>query len=81
MRAINEGRWLDAEAIFTKLATQQGEHSDGALYWKAYAQNKQGQVKAALETCAELAATFLPATGSMSAGRWRSRFTPRLGTG
>jgi FecR protein len=58
MRAINEGRWPDAEAIFTKVARQQGEHSDGALYWKAYAQNKQGQVKAALETCTELGRDF-----------------------
>ena len=57
-RAINEGRWTDAEAIFTKVARQQGEHSDGALYWKAYAQNKLGQVKAALETCAELGRDF-----------------------
>jgi FecR protein len=58
MRAINEGRWADAEAIFAKAASQQGEHSDGALYWKAYAQNKQGQVKAALDTCAELGRDF-----------------------
>ena len=57
-RAINQGRWTDAEAIFTKLAKQQGEHSDGALYWKAYAQNKQGQVKAALESCAQLGRDF-----------------------
>ena len=57
-RAINEGRWIDAEAIFTMVVRQQGEHSDGALYWKAYAQNKQGQVKAALETCAELGRDF-----------------------
>jgi FecR protein len=54
MRAINDGRWLDAETIFTKLTTQHGEHSDAALYWKAYAQNKQGQLNAALESCAQL---------------------------
>ena len=54
MRALTDGRWLDAEAIFTKIATQHGEHFDGALYWKAYAQNKQGQGNAALGTCAEL---------------------------
>ncbi len=39
-------------------SAQHGEHSDGALYWKAYAQNKLGQVKAALETCAELGRDF-----------------------
>ena len=53
-RAINEGRWPDAEAIFTNVASQHSEHSDGALYWKAYAENKQGQTKPALDTCAAL---------------------------
>ena len=53
-RAINEGRWSDAEAIFTRLAGQHGEHSDGAFYWKAYAENKQDQVSRALDTCAQL---------------------------
>ena len=37
---------------------QHGEHFEGALYWKAYAQNKQGQGKAALGTCAELRRDF-----------------------
>ena len=53
-RAINEGRWADAEAIFSKLAGEHGSRADGALYWKAYAENKQGQGKAAMDTCAEL---------------------------
>jgi hypothetical protein len=50
-RAINEGRWADAESIFAKVASERGDHADGALYWKAYAENKLGQVKPALETC------------------------------
>ena len=29
MRAITDGRWLNAEAIFTKVATQHGQHFDG----------------------------------------------------
>lgn len=53
-RAINESRWSDAEAIFTKIASQHGDRADAALYWKAYAQNKEGQQARALETCAEL---------------------------
>ena len=57
-RAINEGRWSDAEAIFTKVAGQHGEHSDGALYWKAYAENKQEQASRALDTCAQLRHDF-----------------------
>jgi hypothetical protein len=58
MRAVNEGRWADAEAIFSNVAKQQGSHADGALYWKAYAQNKQGQGKPALDTCGALRGEF-----------------------
>ena len=57
-RAINEGRWPNAEAIFAMIASQHGDHSDGALYWKAYAENKQGRTKPALDTCAELGTAF-----------------------
>jgi hypothetical protein len=53
-RAINDGRWADAAAIFSKIATQQGDRVDAALYWKAYAENKEGQQARALETCASL---------------------------
>jgi hypothetical protein len=57
-RAINEGRWADAEKIFSKVAADHGAQGDGALYWKAYAENKLGQAKPALETCAELGRAF-----------------------
>lgn len=53
-RAINESRWSDAVSIFKKVAEDRGEHADGALYWIAYAENKQGQVGHALDTCVEL---------------------------
>ena len=53
-RALNEGRWADAESIFASVADQKGEHADGALYWKAYAENKQGHTQSALATCVEL---------------------------
>jgi hypothetical protein len=57
-RAINEGHWPDAVAIFAKVAAQQGEHADGALYWEAYAENKLGQASQALATCASLRAAY-----------------------
>jgi len=57
-RAINEGHWADAERIFEKLIAEHGAYSDGALYWKAYAENKLGQSKTALETCASLGKQF-----------------------
>jgi HEAT repeat protein len=35
-----------------------GEHAEGALYWKAYAENKEGQPANALNTCGELRKNF-----------------------
>ena len=57
-RAINEGRWSDAAAIFSKIASQHLDRADAALYWKAYSENKEGQQARALETCAELGHAF-----------------------
>ena len=54
VRAINSSRWSDAVAIFTRVATLGGSHADAAQYWKAYAENKQGQAGAAIETCGTL---------------------------
>jgi len=53
-RAIDQGRWADAVRIFSQVAGQHGDHADGALYWKAYAENKLGQSKASQNSCAEL---------------------------
>ena len=53
-KAINESRWSDAESLFSKVADLRGQYAEGALYWKAYAQNKEGQTARALETCARL---------------------------
>jgi hypothetical protein len=53
-RAINEARWADAVSCFTGVAAQHGDHADGALYWKAYAQDKLGQFKPSEDSCAEL---------------------------
>jgi HEAT repeat protein len=53
-KAINEGRWADASDLFGKTAQQGGDRAEGALYWKAYAENKEGQQARALETCAQL---------------------------
>ncbi|HEY2468635.1 MAG TPA: HEAT repeat domain-containing protein [Terracidiphilus sp.] len=53
-RAINESRWSDAAELFNRIADMHGEHAEGALYWKAYAENKEGQSANALNTCAQL---------------------------
>ena len=53
-RAINDARWAQAETIFTNIAQQHGARAEAALYWKAYAENKQGNATRALQTCSEL---------------------------
>ncbi len=57
-RAINEGRWPEAAGLFNKVVQQHGPRAQGALYWKAYAENKEGQPARAINTCTELRHTF-----------------------
>jgi len=57
-RAINESRWSEAAGLFDRVAQMHGEHAEGALYWKAYAENKEGQPASALSTCGELRKKF-----------------------
>jgi hypothetical protein len=54
IRAINEMRWSDAVAIFTRMGKDSGDHADGALFWKAYAENKLNNYSQALEDCTKL---------------------------
>ncbi len=53
-RAINDAHWAQADSIFSTLASQHGSRAEAALYWEAYAENKQGNAPRALEICAEL---------------------------
>ncbi|HEY6618800.1 MAG TPA: HEAT repeat domain-containing protein [Steroidobacteraceae bacterium] len=53
-RAINEGRWSDAVDLFNKIVQQHGQRAEGALYWRAYAENKEGQPARAISTCSAL---------------------------
>ncbi len=57
-RAINESRWADAESLLDQVIDQHGRRSDGALYWKAYVENKEGHASDALKTCADLRQTY-----------------------
>jgi HEAT repeat protein len=57
-RAIDENRWPDAVGLFDRVAQMHGEHAEGALYWKAYAENKEGQSANALSTCGELRKSY-----------------------
>jgi hypothetical protein len=53
-RAINEGRWSDADPLLDQVYSLHGHRSDAALYWKAYVKNKEGRSSDALEACAAL---------------------------
>jgi HEAT repeat protein len=57
-RAINDAHWAQAEQIFSNVASQHGARAEAALYWEAYAENKQGNAGRALEICAELRHTY-----------------------
>lgn len=56
--ALDEARYGEAEQIFTSLAQMNGPQTDAALYWKAYAQNREGKKEAALASIADLKKRF-----------------------
>jgi len=48
--ALDSGKWDRAVSYFDRVIEMKASRSDAALYWKAYAQNKQGQRPEALAT-------------------------------
>jgi HEAT repeat protein len=56
--ALQENRWDRAVEAFSEAVKLGGRRVDGALYWKAYAQNKQGQRAEALTTLGQLMKDF-----------------------
>ncbi len=58
MRALDERHWEHAVEGFSEVARQGGSRADGALYWKAYAQNRLGRRADALATLEELRKTY-----------------------
>ena len=57
-RAINESRWSDAESLLDQVVDQHGRRADGALYWKAYVENKEGRPSDALSICTSLRQSY-----------------------
>ncbi len=57
-RAINESRWSDAEDLCNRVIQQHGARAEGAMYWKAYVENKAGRPSDALNTCAGLRSAY-----------------------
>jgi HEAT repeat protein len=56
--AIDEGKLQQAIDKFSRVIDGHGAHAEGALYWKAYAQNKVGQRPEALLTLETLRRTY-----------------------
>jgi HEAT repeat protein len=57
-KALEERHWDKAVEAFDESIQQKSSRSDGALYWKAYAQNKLGQRDGALQTLQSLSSGF-----------------------
>jgi TolA-binding protein len=57
-RELDQHYWDQAVATFNEVAARAGAHSDGALYWKAYALNKLGRRDEASATIADLNKTY-----------------------
>ena len=55
---LDEDRFDSAAAKFKELADLNGPQTDAALYWKAYAENRQGNKDRALGTLADLKRRF-----------------------
>ena len=56
--ALDEDRYDRAASSFDELAKRNGPQTDAALYWKAYAENRQGKRDAAIATLADLKHRF-----------------------
>jgi outer membrane protein assembly factor BamD (BamD/ComL family) len=56
--AIDDGKLQQAIDKFSQVIDGHGAHAEGALYWKAYAQNRLGQRPDALETLETLCRTY-----------------------
>src|SRR6185503_14959760 len=57
-KLADKGQWEEALKAFDEASQKGGNRADGALYWKAYAQNKLTQQSEALATLAELKKSF-----------------------
>ena len=65
---MDAGRWDRAVDGFSRVAEMKGSRADGALYWKAYSQDRVGQRAEALATIAELSTSTYPAEPLREAG-------------
>ena len=55
---LDDHAWKNAIRTFDQVVALHGAHADGALYWKAYAQNKLGLRTEALATLVDMRANY-----------------------
>src|SRR5262245_43009000 len=55
---LDDGKWEQAAQRFAQVAQIKGPRADAALYWQAYALNRQGQRPESLQVIAELIKGF-----------------------
>jgi HEAT repeat protein len=55
---MESGQWERAAEAFGRVSAMKGSRADGALYWKAYSQDRLGQRAEALATIAELTKAY-----------------------
>lgn len=66
--ALDDGEYADAVKQFDDVIKIHGRKADGALYWKAYALNKNGNKAQALTTIGELRRSYPKSTWLRDAG-------------
>lgn len=66
--ALDDGEYDDAIKQFDEVVKIHGRKADGALYWKAYALNKNGNKAQALTTIGELRRSYPKSTWLRDAG-------------
>jgi len=57
-KAINESRWQDARELLKQVVDLHGHRADGAIYWTAYVESKEGRSSDAITTCASLSQSY-----------------------
>lgn len=77
--ALDEDRYDRAAEAFDELAKRNGPQTDAALYWQAYAENRQGKRDASLATLAELKHRFPQSRWQKDAGALELEVRQRTG--
>jgi hypothetical protein len=77
--ALDEDRYDRAASSFNELAKRNGPQTDAALYWQAYAENRQGKRDAALATLADLKHRFPQSRWLKDAGALELEVRQRTG--